>query len=90
MEVLVVEVMAVQMGVIQMGTITIMVATSVAIRRPGTILHPIPTGMIIHGLDMKSRFRCPCSVIYISYYSFRSMWETFGCPSHPSSKAFVP
>lgn len=56
MVVLVVEAMAVPTVAILMGTVTIKAITLPATLELETILQPIPTGMIILGLELKSKF----------------------------------
>ena len=62
MVVLVVEAMGVQMRAILMGTAIIKATTLPAILELETILQPIPMGMIIQGLELKSKFARRLSV----------------------------
>lgn len=56
MVVLAEEAMVVQTGVIRMGTVTIKTTSPLATPVLETILQPIPTGMNILGLELKSKF----------------------------------
>lgn len=66
MVVLVEEAMGVQTGVIRTGTVTIKAIPPLAIPVLETILQPIPTGMNILGLDLKSKFAGRLFILWFS------------------------
>lgn len=60
------EAMGVQTGVIRMGMVTIKATSPLATPVLETILQPIPTGMNIQGLELKSKFARHFSVLWSS------------------------